>query len=422
MSFQIIYKKILTLEVWHDYYIGQPLQPTLPEDYDISDLFTLVPTSDCSQTLKNLQWVYRSQPAGGDIFANVNQVGADDFATQVKIDSPYRLTFWLMVNNPYLTNFTNLPLITKLNPIYHFSNLSKNSIKVWSQNQENQQLCLSQPLPNYDPEKEAYSLGQLINHQGKIREAIKAIKPVPSTLEEEDWQTIEPTSQYVSELDQQIWQPGSQTRRLPNLQANQEFLLELKDINEQTTFILEDKVPETHPSGKHLTINLNFREQPPGLYQLTLNGNKIDEFVLINPLKAQKAWGLVEIVLNPNLESQQFSFLDYQEQQTLIRPQTYVIRLKNRGTRWRYHHSKPHGFEDSNPNSDTLLEQFLENFNIPNKTTYETKKPVGLRLEPSEFFKDGKGKLLPVPGVSLIKPERDKTNQHISKIFSDIYL
>ena len=140
------YKNMLNLEFWHDFLLD-PDQPfTLPDDYDISGLLSLIPTSDCKQILRKLRWFLRSTPFGGTLVAYVNQVEPDIFELQIPITRPERLTFWLIVQDAYFSNFTNLPLTTNRNQIYYFSNLYDS----W----QAETLFLTHPLPPYQAEEE----------------------------------------------------------------------------------------------------------------------------------------------------------------------------------------------------------------------------------------------------------------------------
>lgn len=400
MSIQIIYKKILSLELWHDYYLGQPDPPALPASYDLADLLELIPTSDCLRVLKNLRWVFRSQGQGASVFANVNEVTPGNFKTQVPINQPDRLTFWLVVSDRYFTNFTNLPLSPIQNQIYYFSNLSNN---------QGHALFLTQPLPSYKAGI-YYHLGELVTHRDNTLEALKYLASDSATPDPEDWETL-PGSQYVSDLDRLSCQSPLRTQIIPSVNPGETFHLRLVDVNGQETFTFEDTAPNNHPPGASISVNLNFSEQIPGRYRLTLNGTQVEKFVLTDPIAARNAWGLVEVVLNPSLVSPAFALLEASDGQTLIRPKTYVIRFKNRMTRWRYCYEKPHGFNPAD----------LPDFDLLDDKTYATKRLLGLSLKPSTLLKDGKDRPLPAPGVMLIEPETDAT-QHVTTIFSDIHL
>ena len=403
MSIQIIYKKILSLELWHDYYLGQPDPPgLLPDSYDISDLLALIPTSDCLRVLKNLRWVFRPQPQGATVFANVDEVTPGNFQTQVSINQPYRLTFWLVVRDRYFTNFTNLPLSTTQNQIYYFSNLTNN---------QGHALFLTQPLSVYAAGTE-YHLGQMVTLSRNTLEALRYEASASANPSASNWDAL-PGSQYVSDLDRLPWQSPSRTQIIPSLNPGDTFRLTLVDVNGQETFAFEGTAPNNHPRGASISVSLNFSGQIPGRYRLTLNGTKVDEFVLTGPIAAQNAFALIEIVLNPRLVSPAFVLLEFSAGQTLIRPKTYVIRFKNRATRWRYRYEKPHGFS----------QEELPDFVLLDKKTYATKRPLGLRLQPATLPKDGKDppQTLPAPSVLLIKPKTDAA-QRVTTIFSDIHL
>lgn len=400
MSIQIVYKKILDIEGWHDFYFGQPDPPALPASYNVSDLLAIVPTSDCLRVLKNLRWIFRSQGRGATVFANVDEVTPGNFKTQVPINQPYRLTFWLVVSDRYFTNFTNLPLLPTQNHMYYFSNLSNN---------QGHALFLTQPLPIYTASTEYY-LGQLVTHADKTLEALRYQASASPTPGDSDWETL-PSGQYVSNLDRLPCQSPLRTQIIPSLNPGDTFRLTLVDGNGQETFTFEDTVSTNHPQGASLSVSLNFSNQIPGRYRLSLDGTPLDEFVLIDPLAAQNAFGLIEIVLNPSLVSTAFALLEYSATQTLIRPKTYVIRFKNRATRWRYRYEKPHGFKPAD----------IPDFNLLDDKTYATKQPLGLRLQPPTFLKDGKDRPLPTPSVVSIKPEID-ASERVTTIFSDIHL
>lgn len=402
MAIAIIYKKIIDLQIWHDYYLGQPDALTaLSADYDSSNLLTIEPTPDCLQSLKNLRWVFRSQPHGASIFASVNKTITGEFQTQIPIDRLERLTFWLVVRDPDFMNFTNLPLEQTAAKIYYYSNLTGS--------EASSLLFLTQLLPTYDTKTE-YTLGQLVAQGGKTQEAIKYQKSSPKNFNQKQWQDL-PSSQYVSALD---YLPRQALSRSDLALANPGDTVRVKlvDINEVETFAVELIAPNQHPPGSPLAIDLNFTGQDPGLYQLTRNGREVEKFVLIDPLPRRDVFGLVEISLNSSRLTPAFALIEPNAGQTLIRPKTYVIRFKNRLTRWRYNYEHPHGFKSRD----------LPEFNWIDDKTYATKQLFGLRSPPStNLLKDGKDRPLPSSSATLIKPKINNDRQ-IDTIFSDIYL
>ncbi|MDJ0674769.1 MAG: hypothetical protein QNJ36_05220 [Calothrix sp. MO_167.B42] len=406
---KILYKKILNLELWHDYYIGQPNPPTLPAtDYEISDMLALVPTANCQQVLQNLRWVFRPQPRGGNIFAYVKEVNPGDvntdFQTQITVDRPYRLTFWLVVRDRYFANYTNLPLSPPPQQIYYFSNLSNN---------QGHALFLTQPLPVYAANT-PYQLGQLVTYDDNTLEALRNHTSVNAIPDTSSWDFF-PRSQYVSQGDSLPHQVLFRTYSIVGVNAGDRFSFTLVDANEQETFALEVTAPDNHTPGEAIATNLNFSEQIPGRYRLYLDGSQVDEFVIFDPMAASNVFGLVEIVLNPNLVPPAFSVLQFQNGDTLIQPKTYVIHFKNRATHWRYRYERPHGFTEDD----------LPDFELKDDKTYFSKRPRGLLRQPERLLTDGDDNLLPAPGVMLIKPETQidpETQSGAIAIFSDIHL
>ncbi len=407
---KILYKKILNLELWHDYYLGQPEPPVLPAtDYDeISEMLALVPTANCQKVLQNLRWVFRPQPRGATIFACVEEVNPGDantdFQTQITVDRPYRLTFWLVVRDRYFANYTNLPLNSARQQIYYFSNLSGN---------QGHALFLTQPLPVYAANT-PYQLGELVTHDDKTLESLRNHTSVNDIPDTSDWDSF-PGSQYVSQGDRLPHQVLFRTYPIEGVNPGDRFRFTLVDANEQETFALEVTAPDNHTPGEAIAINLDFSGQIPGHYRLYLDGSEVDKFVIFDPMAASNVFGLVEIVLNQNLVPPAFSVLQSQNGKTLIQPKTYVIRFKNRATHWRYRYERPHGFTEDD----------LPEFELKDDKTYFSKRPQGLLRRPKRLLTDGDDNLLPAPGVMLIKPETQidpETQSGAIAIFSDIHL
>jgi hypothetical protein len=398
---KVLYQKILDLEIWHDYYLGQPNPPQPPPTgYDISEMLTLVPTAECLRVLGNLRWRLRLQPRGASLFANVEPTSTGEYKTWLPVKQPQRLTFWLVVRDRYFANFTNLPLTSHQQQIYYFSNLSGN---------QGHALFLTQPLPNYAPGSE-YHLGQLVNHAGQTLESLGYQTAASSKPHPHDWEIL-PQSQYISERDRLTKKGNSHIYTIPKANPGDTWHLTLVNVLGQITFAWDITTPDSHSPGEAIACHLNFCGQIPGLYKLCLNNIPVQQFVLCDPIASRDAFALVEVVLHQSLVPPAFALLQQQEGDTLIQPKTYVMRCKNRATRWRYRYEKPHGFNAAS----------LPNFDLIDAKTYATKRPLGLRLQPDKLLTDGKEQLLPAPAIALIKPETD-AQAHITTIFSDIHL
>ncbi|MEO0408408.1 MAG: hypothetical protein AAF289_13755 [Cyanobacteria bacterium P01_A01_bin.135] len=405
---KIIYKEVVTLALWHDFYLGQPASPptTLPSNYDISDALRLIPTADCERVLRNLRWVFRPQPTGGRLFANVDDAPTADngssgqFQTVVAADRPYRLTFWLTVRDRSFVNYTNLPLTDARHQLYYFSNL-------W--NNQGHAIFLTRPLPPYEAGA-AYQLGQMVSQGGNTLEALQPLQDAPGVPTPQAWETL-PDSQYVSAGDRLPKQGRYLTRTIASANPGNLVQFQLKDSNEQMAFSREVEVPEGHAAGEPFPVSLDLAGLSPGRYRFQDQAPG-SEFLFTARGEPPNAFALVEILLNSDLISPAIAPLQPQGQQTLIQPQTYVIRFKNRATRWRYRYQQPHGCDAASlPNSLTLIDAH----------TYVTAQPVGLQTRPRAFFNDCRDDPLPAPTTAQIKPELSEDRQ-VTQIFSDIYL
>jgi hypothetical protein len=403
MAIATVYKKILDFELWHDYFLGQPDGLTsLPDNYDSSNLLTIEPTADCLQVLKNLRWVFRTQPYGASIFVPVNEIKPANFQPQIEIDRPERLTFWLVVRDRYFTNFTNLSLATSPNKIYYFSNFTGNDVSSL--------LFLTQSLPIYVAKAE-YALGQLLKRGNKTLEALTYQAEAKNTPNDSDWQTF-PGSQYVSGLDYLPRQALSRIYPIPTANPRDIFKLKLIDVNGVETLVMEVIATDKHPPGSPLLTNLDLTGQRPGRYQLNQNGTEVDNFVIVDPRINRDVLGLVEISLNSSQIKPAFALLKTNAGKIIINPKTYLLRFKNRLTRWRYRHQQPHGFK---------REDLPGSFDYIDEKTYATKQLLGSRSPSGYLLTDGKDRPLQSPSVTLIKPEID-VDRHVTNIFSDIHL
>lgn len=405
---KIVYRKGLELELWHDFYLGQPqaVPQDLPENYSIANSLSLIPSQDCAQILRNLRWVFRPQSTGATLFVEVQEVvdsdGIEQIQSVVPVNRPYRLCFWLTARDRYFSNYTNLALANSRHQIYYFSNR-------WNNQHENKTF-LSRPLPVYAA-GESYDLGQLVQAGDRTLEALRPLDSVPATPNPEDWAFL-PTSPYVSGGDrlrrlQRYWQ-GS----LPSANPGDVFQFQAQDGNGKVALATDITIPETHPDGDPFPIKLDFASLSPGRYQLLQQEEIIDEFIFADTRDAQTALALVEIFLNSDEVNASLSPVQGQGPQTIVQPQTYVIRFKNRATTWRYRYQRPHGCSLTNlPNDFTLIDDL----------TYATTRPIGLRQQPARQLVDCQDVLLPSPTVTQIKPEADE-NRSVAQIFSDVYL
>ena len=434
----IVFKPILTLEIWHDYFLG-PLDGSgdrarqqLPAQYDISRAIALVPTAACQKALRQLRWLFRPQPYGGVVLAQVeeSESGKERFIPFVAVDPYTRLTFWLKVRDRNFANYTHLSLKPGRDLLYYFSNQSNN--------QTDNALYLTRPLQPYQAGA-TYAIGDLVTYQPAASEPPLTLEagtwidnprdpPTrgsanPADFETSPTTTVEwiaaPASQYVSPQDLHLIQSPSCTESLA--QASPGATLTLVDINQQASVVYQ--VPEQHPPNTDLKVSF-LLDQSSGRYQLfyqsaqatenkTLNKALLGDFVLFDPAVVRQAIALIELSLNPSSLSPPFQLLSQRQNQTQqLHSKTYQIRFKNRSTRWRYH---------ANPPPEV---PFPQPFEAVDTKTFVTPNPVGHYFRPPKPLRDGKDRPLPVPSPTspLAVEFADNGNRDMTAIFSDLYL
>lgn len=436
----LTFAPILSLKVWHDYYL-EPSQADMEEGltapYDISQVLTFIPTSECQKNLQKLRWLMRPQPDGFVLLSQIDaaettNTASNELKPKVPIDFNIPLTFWLVVRDSNFANYTNLPIGDHdyhRDYIYYFSNRSDN--------QEGDRLFLSQPLIPYKAGA-AYPIGHLVTYtQKQQRMTLEAVRPQskasrkPNLIEQAeldgvknrsdsrrrpgDWSQL-PNHQYVSTQDLLSRQKLFYSHTITTAKPGDRFQFSLINSSGQSTWTFNAQAPETHPPETALTVNLNFSCQPSGYYQLLLNENLVDAFALLDPMKSRDAFALVEIILNPTVLTAPFRLLDQVKNTLWLYPKTYNIHFKNRATYWRYCYKRPHGFAN---------EDLPATFQPVDEFTYVTRYPIGLRQRPERLLKDGNHVPLPPPQSFMIQPQTEKTDvgkTAVTAVFSDIYL
>ncbi|NEQ54551.1 MAG: hypothetical protein F6K11_31205, partial [Leptolyngbya sp. SIO3F4] len=221
-----------------------------------------------------------------------------------------------------------------------------------------------------------------------------------------------PASQYVSEGDRLSRQKRYWTGTILSAEPGEIVRFRVRDGIGNIALAIEVPIPDSHPDGDSFPVSLDLISLSPGRYQLLQQEEVIDEFVFADSQEAQTALALVEIFLNSDNVNVDLAPIKPQNQQTILQPQTYVIRFKNRATRWRYLYQQPHGCDLTNlPDVFTLIDDL----------TYATTRPVGLQKQPNTVLVDCQNDPLPSPTVTHIRPETDESRS-VAQIFSDVFL
>lgn len=395
----------------------------LDANYNVSDIFTLRPTKACEKILRKMRWIARPHLQGITLFANVEAVSPGNFNTEyrtkIPVNHPTRLTFWLEVSDSYFANFTNLPLTAlpaNNQQVYYFSNVS-GSTQIYDRESESggsetiEYLFLSRPLRIYNETAENF-LGSLVISGDNTFESLTYQSTAMALNDADAWVRL-PRSEYVSDQDQLPLQAHNRLETIFSASPGDNLRFSLTDINDQNSFDQIVKVQDMHSTSNPFMLSLNFSQQTPGRYQYRLmsNADVTEEvFVLFDPQESPKAIALVELAIASSTVSPSFELVKFQGDDTVIQPRDYILRFKNRATRWRYRTLTPHGFDRASPPSG---------FIVIDEKTYVTVTSRGLLRQFSFPIPNNGQRNLPFPSPSQIKIDNRRP---ITQVFSDIYL
>jgi hypothetical protein len=110
--FQINFKKLVTVEVLHDFY----------QSGKSSD-FRIIPTRECAKVLSNLKLRFIPTNHGFFIGLQVAEViSQDTFRPFLTLDQPFRLSFYLIATNPHLFTISQLPDKKPSGQVFYLTN------------------------------------------------------------------------------------------------------------------------------------------------------------------------------------------------------------------------------------------------------------------------------------------------------------
>ncbi|GEM_PF-1461896 len=401
---KLIYRKLFDLHIWHNFYLGNEslLSPDeIAASYDVRNDFSISPTAETRQLMANYRMRFKSSPKGGSVYIEID-ANASENETFIPIDQPISLRFFLIQKGKGLLNYTLLPLSGLSGQMYYFSNLANNNEGA---------LFLSQPLAIYS-NGNTYPLGSLVKHSGQIYEAIiheasGGVNPDPS-----DWIEYADT-QYVTASDLYSTQSPIYSFSDTGFGPSQSVEFVLKDIHDQPVYAKEVETPADLTPADTFNHQLSFKEIPAGKYTLEVDGNLYgDAFCLIDPLRDGQAFGLIEIAHHSSIDHTNYGFVEISGAASIASTKDYIIRFKNRSTRWKYIYADEHGYD-----APTLI---ANDFELLDLNSFVSANPLPL-LKKATNPTIGLETLLPIPELNLIKPELD-TAQNTLNIYSEIYL
>lgn len=373
-----------------------------PEQYTILNDLDFVPTPQCTNLMRDQQIIFRKTPLGFVLLAKAKEVepitDPPSFYTTAFIDDALKFDFFVIVKNPYFFNFTNLRLVSKEKPFYHFTNKNRTVT-------DTDQLFLTSAHSEatVGVTTDLY-LGDIVDQGDQLFEINKNVIS-PATFAAADGTLIwHDDTRYVSHDDCLPWQfPNYEYRNTSNSHPGEVVTFTLRDIDGASielgkianTTNNQARYQAPSDAGQALFHTINLADIPSGKYTMEvqrISGTETSTFFLLNPLLRSDAFGMIELFPYAT----DFEFVQELNNESVIDAKLYQIRFKNRSTVWQYFNKD--GSEETDPGDEQRL-------------------PLTNKLSEFKVSTD----VLPDPDISIIYPVKD-TAGNIEKIYSKTYL
>lgn len=129
MTFSITYKPLFEIKILHKYFLNKGTEDffSMDEltkekqlaDFDVSTLFSIVPTLETQRKLKGQNLVFKTSNHGLTVWARLSE--GSEVAPLIPVDDSLELTFLLKLLNHTFYNFTNLDMLN-VGKLLFFSN------------------------------------------------------------------------------------------------------------------------------------------------------------------------------------------------------------------------------------------------------------------------------------------------------------
>ncbi len=407
---QSLYRALLEVEIRHDYFLLPIAGTNYTTDYDIAAFLEIIPSLQTAMLMRDHRMIFKSTQTGFTIYAEAEFINtATGHATLIDVDPNLSLSFYWIIRDYRFTNYTNHRLNEKGKKIYYFSNRTSS--------QQGGITYLNQAIPAFGvtyPNETAYHLGDIVSQNNQTLEMIDMESPASNfPLHVASWQTINTlVTNYVNPFDRLTWQSTQFHHQRPNTNPG-EFItyqlfdvdglpVELQTIRGTNVSESEYRAPLSATDPVDHTLSLDHLQ--PGKYSLTINelsGPTTSSFYLLNETVQPNLFAVSEFFVSG--AAAPFRFIT--ENTTTHRwilddpAKTFLIRFRNRLTRWRYLKQDQTLFHQA-PDPRPLSKTF-SNYSIvvgPNTIN------------------------LPDPAIDPIIPEIDAPTKLLKNIFSQIFL
>jgi hypothetical protein len=308
-----LYKILFSVNFLHDYYANGK-----------SSDFTVMPAHDCLEELKNNRLVFRQVENRIIVLAPVKQDGKN-FKPEFEMAENTVFRFYLLIENPYFLNITNLSDLDLRNKKLYCSNQNVNNVGAIS--------FLTESLLGYE-KAVTYNQGSLVtDNNGIVFECLQknpaGAKSQP-LAETDFWKKINTKNQYVTENDFVSF-TGSLLSNVLIDKAS--VVLEKFDpvSGKMNSKVINETADLNQNQSKILKL---FSAIQPGYYKLTVSGNSSEMYV-DSAMEAKKSFAVIEIFNQPGIQDS-MTILDKNGN---IQEKEFVMQFKNRSSIWKYNFS-----------------------------------------------------------------------------------
>ena len=252
----------------------------------ISEDFNIIPLNRCAALLKDYGLLFHGT-AGGFALSYATVRDQEGLLHPLKpIEENVRFSFGLQPKNPHLINYSDLPLIRQTDQIYYLNNLNDN--------QQNNLLLLS-----------SSDTSEFISQQDVL-----PLKPL-------------------------VFPYGFET-------GNASVFMEIHDewsnpVIQKTVAVVEDRFYDL----------VDLRRKGPGKFTLSIDGVPKEQFYASDELAGKNIFGLIDIFCDDSVPSA-YQFTDPSRDHDVL-PRTYVVKINNRKTHWKYYLVLKYRLKDQSP-------------------------------------------------------------------------
>lgn len=302
---QLKYKELFSLSIQQPFYENGIHKKVITEP--VND-FLLMPTDDCQKLMNKLGFIWKAavHQAGCIVLASVSTNPANDTIVRYPGKDSDKLSFWMILQNPDLLNFNDLPLSNDTDKIWYFSNEIS------------------------DPGAPRNNLHLTIDTSG-VDAANDRLKKSPANYNYHHGAVVPPHRAFVKHLLTEMMVPA---RAIVNHAGQADISFDLSPL-------------------------------PVGKCKLIISGADVDSFYYVGTSVPPSLFGVIEILLTPSLEPN-YRMLEAGNIITRFRP-FYTIRLNNRKTIWRYTIELAKNsplYLDLQRMTDAERDDFIDHFNI----------------------------------------------------------